>query len=137
MWGGIRELGRSGRLMPALLAFVLLFRLAIPAGYMIAPDETGRPGLVLCAGVARPAAETARHGGGHVRHPAAPEPSKPGEIPCPQAALAAPPLPPQPPAFQAPIAVAADPPGPAPTDRPQLVALAAPPPPATGPPLPA
>lgn len=136
MWGGIRELGRSGGLVPALLAFVLLFRLLIPAGYMIAPDETGRPGLVLCAGVAGAAAEPERHGDGHDGHPAAPEPSKPGELPCPQAALAAPPLPPAPSALLPPMAAGTEPPGLAPTDGLHRLALAAPPPPATGPPLP-
>src|SRR5688500_9510329 len=136
MWGRIRQLGRSGGLVPALLAFVLLFRLLIPTGYMIAPDETGRPGLVLCAGTVGGAAEPARHGGGHDGHPAAPEPSKPGEPPCPHAALAAPPLPPAPPALLPPREVATEPSGLAPTDGLRTLALAAPPPPATGPPLP-
>jgi hypothetical protein len=134
MWGRISKLGRSGGLVPTLLAFVLLFRLLIPTGYMIAPDESGRPGLVLCAFTVGAAADPTRHGGGHDGHPAAPEPSKPGEIPCPHAALAAPPLPPAPPAFLPPIEVATEPPGLAQTDGLQSLALAAPPPPATGPP---
>lgn len=132
MWGMISELRRSGSLVTALLAFVLLSRLLIPAGYMIAPDDSGRPGLVLCAAAA---AEPATHGG-HDGHPAAPEPSKPGEVPCPYAALAAPPLPPAPPAFPTPLPAATEPPGLAPTDGLHDSALAAPPPPSTGPPLP-
>jgi hypothetical protein len=129
--GGLR---RTGGLVPPLLAFVLLFRLLIPAGYMIAPDDSGRPGLVLCA-VSTAAAAA---GSGHSStegHPQS-EPSKPGELPCPFAALAAPPLPPAPPALPPPASAGAARPLLPPGALARLPSLAAPPPPATGPPLP-
>jgi hypothetical protein len=127
----VGNIGRRGGFVPSALALLLLFRLLIPSGYMIAPDHHGRPGLTLCAASA---AEPAGHAG-HDGHPAKPGPSKSGERPCPFAALAAPPLPPQPPA----LAVRLPSPVPAPdlpqvSDRPRI-APAAPPPPATGPPL--
>lgn len=123
-------------LVPAALALLLLFRLLIPSGYMIVPDHEGRPGLALCAAPGQAAAEAALHGG-HDGHPADdPAPSRPGEIPCPFAALASPPLPPEPPAFAPRAPLAAIPQDlPVRADLP-LVAAAAPPPPPTGPPIP-
>jgi hypothetical protein len=134
--GGVIGSNRHWRgFAPPMLALLFLFRLLIPSGYMIAPDHDGRPGLVLCVAPAQAAAGAARHGGHDGRHPDGPAPSKPGERPCPFAALAAPPLPPEPPAL-APRAVAAvlAPELPMPPGSPR-VAPAAPPPPATGPPL--
>jgi hypothetical protein len=136
MRGRVRRFRHSGGFAPAALALLLLFRLLIPSGYMIAPDHEGRPGLALCAAPAKPTADSAPHGG-HEGHPGEnPTPSKPGEIPCPFAALASPPLPPEPPAFAPRAPFAAIPQElPARPDLP-LVASAAPPPPPTGPPLP-
>lgn len=133
MRGGVGSIGRRGGLLPSVLALVLLFRLLIPSGYMIAPDGDGRPGLILCAGQALTAAEPSLHDG-HDAHPADPAPD-PQEPPCAYAALAAPPLPPEPPLvpprpFAAPLA----PDRPAGSDLPR-VARASPPPPARGPPL--
>lgn len=124
----------SGGLLPAALALLLLFRLLIPAGYMIAPDAQGRPGLALCAAPARAAVEAGMKGG-HDRHPEAPVPTGTGELPCAYAAPASPPLPPEPPAIAPPIAAASAAP-----DLPAVAVLArvmpaAPPPPSTGPPL--
>jgi hypothetical protein len=134
MRGIFGSIGRSGGFVPPALALLLLFRLLIPSGYMIAPDREGRPGLVLCAAPAQAAAQSPSHGG-HDNHPADPAPSKPGERPCPFAALAAPPLPPAPPGVLPRIPAAAMAPDlPAPAELPR-VARAAPPPPATGPPL--
>lgn len=117
-----------------MLALLLLFRLLIPSGYMIAPDHHGRPGLALCGAPAQADAEPARHGD-HAGNPADPSPSKPGERPCPFAAMAAPPLPPEPAAVLAQVPADGVPPDlPARADLPR-VASAAPPPPATGPPL--
>lgn len=130
MRGMVVSIGHKGGLLSPVLALLLLFRLLIPAGYMIAPDVQGRPGLALCAAPAQPPAA-----GGHEDHGGDPAAPGPGERPCPYAALAAPPIPPAPPAVppKAPIAVLppdlpADPglPG---------VAPAAPPPPARGPPV--
>jgi hypothetical protein len=133
MWGVIGSNRHWRGLAPSALALLLLFRLLIPAGYMIAPDHQGRPGLVLCAAPARESAQPERHAG-HVDRSADKAPSKLGERPCPFAALAAPPLPPAPPAIppRAPAAVVA--PDLPPADLPR-VARAAPSPPATGPPL--
>jgi hypothetical protein len=136
--------GRAGKfkyssgLAPALLALVLLFRLLVPSGYMIAADRDGTPQLMLCAAPVQAPAKPAVDGDheGHSADPAGPAPSNPGEQPCPFAALAAPHLPPEPPAVPERIfaaALRADlPPGP---DFPR-VAPASPPPPARGPPLP-
>ncbi|HEX8482838.1 MAG TPA: hypothetical protein VF650_13130 [Allosphingosinicella sp.] len=129
--GGSR---RTGGVVSPLLALLLLFRLLIPAGYMIAPDDSGRPGLVLCAASSGATAPDAGHSSPD-GHPAS-EPSKPGEIPCPFAALAAPPLPPAPPALPPPAPVGAAPPLLTPGTNAGMLSLAAPPPPATGPPLP-
>jgi hypothetical protein len=128
---------QSGGFVPAVLTLLLLFRLLIPSGYMIAPDLDGTPGLALCAAPAQAAAEAALHGG-HDGHPAGDSmPSRPGEIPCPFAAIAAPPLPPQPPALSPQVRAAVVQPG-LPTD-PDLprVAPASSSPPARGPPIPA
>ncbi|HET9638622.1 MAG TPA: DUF2946 family protein [Allosphingosinicella sp.] len=134
MRGVVDSIRRRGGFVPPALALLLLFRLLIPSGYMIAPDHQGRPGLTLCAAPAQAAAGPARHGS-HDGHPDDPAPSKPGERPCPFAALAAPPLPPAPPAVVPRIAAAAIQPDlPARSDLPR-VARAAPPPPARGPPL--
>ncbi|HEX8063409.1 MAG TPA: DUF2946 family protein [Allosphingosinicella sp.] len=117
-----------------MLALLLAFRLLIPSGYMIASDHRGNASLALCGGLAPAAAQPAHHGGSD-GHGADPAPSKPGERPCPYAALTAPPLPPAPPALPPepePAAAAAD--RPADADVPR-VAPAAPPPPARGPPI--
>jgi hypothetical protein len=125
----------GGGSVPAVLALLLLFRLLIPSGYMIAPDHEGKPGLVLCAAPAGAAAEPERDGG-HEGHPADPAPSGPAETPCAFAALAAPPIPPEPPALAPQAAAAAAPSDlPASADLPR-VARASPPPPARGPPIP-
>jgi hypothetical protein len=126
---------QSGGIVSVALALLLLFRLLIPSGYMIAPDRDGRPGLELCAAPARAAADAAINGG-HDRHPADQAPAETRELPCAFAAPAAPPLPPEPPAV-APRSPAAAVPPDMPTG-PSLVrvAPAAPRPPATGPPLP-
>jgi hypothetical protein len=124
---------QSGGFASSALALLLLFRLLIPSGYMIAPDSQGRPGFALCAAPARAAVQAAMHGA-HDGHPD-PAPTKSGAIPCAFAALAAPPLPPEPPAVPPRLQATADPPDlPA---HPELrqVACAAPPPPARGPPL--
>ena len=130
----VAGIGHVRGLAPPALALLLLFRLLIPSGYMIAPDREGRPGLSLCAGPAQVTAEPERHGG-HDGH-AAPAPSKPGERPCPFAALAAPPLPPAPPAVPPKAPAAVIPPELRTLADLPRVAPAAPPPPATGPPLP-
>ncbi|MEA3064426.1 MAG: hypothetical protein QOJ27_865, partial [Sphingomonadales bacterium] len=78
-WGGT-----SG----ALLALLLLFRLLVPAGYMIAPDETGRPVLALCGGAGAEPAVGPTRGHRHHGHPGAPVPPKPDGHSCPIAALA-------------------------------------------------
>ncbi len=134
MWGmrGRFRGGRSGGASATLLALVLLFRLLIPAGYMIAPGDDGRPGLILCGAAAAAAIEDPAPHEGH--HPADPAPSKAADPPCPYAAQAAPVLPPSPP-IAPPQPLAADGPLP-PTPAAALAkpALAAPPPPATGPP---
>ena len=76
--------------MLAMLAFVLLFRTLIPAGYMIAPTDGGLA-LTLCEAAAPPAA----HHDGHE------SPARPKQ-PCAYAALAAPALPPAPPLIAGP-----------------------------------
>ncbi|HEX8448821.1 MAG TPA: hypothetical protein VF652_04455 [Allosphingosinicella sp.] len=124
---------QSGGFASAALALLLLFRLLIPSGYMIAPDSDGRPGLALCAAPARAAVQAAMHGihDGH----SDPAPSRSDETPCAFAALAAPPLPPEPPVLEPhfhPAAVAPDLPA---NPHPRRIAPAAPPPPARGPPL--
>lgn len=127
------SVGRRGGFAPSLLALVLLFRLLIPSGYMIAPDQAGRLGLALCGVPAEAAARSASHGG-HDAHPADSAPSRPGEAPCPFAAVSAPPLPPEPPTLapRGPVSSVSQDPTPH-RDHPR-VARAAPPPPATGPP---
>jgi hypothetical protein len=133
MRGAVGSIGRWGGMVPAVLALLLLFKLLIPAGYMIGPDRDGAPGFVLCATQAQPAAEPEGHGG-HDRSPAEQAPVDSGERPCAFAALGAPPLPPAPPALPSPA-----PPAAATADLPEApvlhrVAAAASPPPATGPP---
>jgi hypothetical protein len=131
MRGMASSISRRGGFVPLMLALLLLSRLLIPSGYMIAPDHHGRAGLVLCAAPAAPAAgDPARHG--HDGHPA---PSKPGERPCPFAALTAPPLSPAPPALPPRAAAVALPLDLPPTADLPRIAPAAPPPPARGPPL--
>lgn len=133
MRGMFGSIGRLGSMVPAALALLLLFRLLIPAGYMIAPDREGRPGLELCAPGVKPAAQPQGHGG-HDGHPAEQAPSGSGERPCVFAALGAPPLPPAPPALPPQAPDAAVPPDlPAAPALPRMAA-AAPPPPARGPP---
>lgn len=135
MRGVVGNIGHRGGLLPSVLALFLLFRLLIPSGYMIAPDLDGKPGLLLCAAPAQPAAEPALHSG-HGVNPADPAPSGSGERPCAYAALAAPPLPPEPPAVPPRTFTAVLPPVlPYGSDQPR-VAPASPPPPARGPPLP-
>jgi hypothetical protein len=107
-----------------MLAFILLARTLIPAGYMIAPAG-GWPVLTFCEATSAPA--PAHHEGHHP--PSRPKPH------CAYAALASPALPPAPPLFADPpnlpgsalpgwIAPASVPPGPASL-----------PPPSTGPPV--
>src|SRR4051812_13921934 len=135
MRGIVRSMRRSGNPAWAALALVLLFRLLVPAGYMVGPDSAGRPGLVLCGGaVGATVAGAHRHG--HEGRPIAPAPSTPGEHLCPFAALAAPPLPPSPTAIVPPPPAAASPPAASLAEDMLRPALAAPPPPATGPPSP-
>lgn len=133
MRGMVGSIGRWGGILPSVLALLLLFKLLVPAGYMIAAGGDGAPGLVLCSPEAQPRAQTADHGG-HDRAPADQAPSSSGDRPCAFAALGAPPLPPPPPALPPQAPTAAVPP-----DLPEAPALrrlgaAAPPPPATGPP---
>ena len=113
-----------------LLAFVLLFRMLIPAGYMIGADVSGRPRLVVCGAIATSAPPMHDHHG----HPAAPAPAKAHEPPCAYAALGAPPLPPAAPAFLPPPLAAEAPPVSAPIENWAQADPAAAPPPATGPP---
>ena len=117
----------------ALLLGALLLRMLVPAGFMLAADARGAPALVLCDGVAPPAATMPAMHGGHHHAPA--DPAQRHEAPCPYAALAAPVLPPLPPVVAAPVAPA----GPsAPVVRPTAWSTAGPaaaPPPSTGPPL--
>ncbi|HYI41569.1 MAG TPA: DUF2946 family protein [Allosphingosinicella sp.] len=134
MRGVVGSIGHKGGLLSSLLTLLLVFRLLIPAGYMIAPDHEGRPGLALCAVPAPAVAEAALHGG-HDDHPVDSAPSGPAERPCAFAALAAPPLPPAPPAVPPHLAAVAPLDLPAVADFPR-VAPASPPPPARGPPLP-
>jgi hypothetical protein len=134
MRGMVGRFRQSGGFASAALVLLLMFRLLIPSGYMIAPDSEGKPGLALCAAPARAAVQASLHRG-HDGHPADSVPDKTAELPCPFAALSAPPLPPAPPIL-VPMALAA-PPAP---DRPaapgpRAVTPAAPPPPATGPPV--
>ena len=107
----------------AVLAFVLLLRTLVPAGYMIAPSG-GWPVLTLCEAAA-PIAPA-----GHEGHDAPAEPKQP----CAYAALASPVLPPAPPTISLPPSppeaalpgrVQRDPYRPAPASLP---------PPSTGPP---
>ncbi|HEX8571588.1 MAG TPA: hypothetical protein VF759_02425 [Allosphingosinicella sp.] len=134
MRGMAGRIGRLGSAAP-LLVLVLLVRLLVPSGYMIGPDPSGRPGLVLCGAVAaKPAERPAHHG--HERH-SDPSPGEAAELPCPYAALSAPPLPPAPPRLAEPEQ------GPRPAPAAGLArglarpSPAAPPPPSTGPPPPA
>lgn len=133
MRGMVVSIGNRSGLLAPVLALLLLFRLLVPSGYMIAPDRDGRPGLALCSMPAQPSSPQSIGGGheGHGEDPAAPAP---GERPCPYAALTAPPLPPAPPAVPAHPAAAALPPDLPPAPGLPRVAAAAPPPPATGPP---
>lgn len=119
----------SGGAACALLAFVLLFRLLVPGGYMIAPGDGEGPALIPCGAAAEPGPSHDRHGPGHAA------PSKPAEPPCPYAALTAPVPPPSPSLAPVPAMAEAAPVATAPAAgaRP---ALAAPTPPATGPPSP-
>ena len=133
MRGIVARFRQSGGFASSALALLLLFRLLIPSGYMIAPDSEGRPGFALCAAPARAAVQAAMHGA-HDGHPD-PAPAGASEIPCAFAALAAPPLPPQPPLVPPRSQAPADPlelPG---ASDLRQVAPAAPPPPARGPPL--
>ncbi len=123
-----------GRGLPVALALLLLFRLLIPSGYMIAPDREGRPGLALCAAPARAAAEAAI-GGDHDRHPADPAPTETRELPCAFAAAAAPPLTPEPPVVAPIIPASAASPDTPTGAKAVRVEAAAPPPPSTGPPV--
>ena len=132
MRGVLRPIQDMGRVAAAGLALVLLFRLLIPAGYMITPAGAGQPALVLCAAASPAAVDPApRHG--HEGHSDS-APAKPVDPPCPFAALAAPALPPSPPAAPASPTFADS------ADAAEAAAgrrgpgLAAPPPPATGPP---
>ena len=132
MKGAVGQIRRATGLAPPVLALLLIFRLLIPGGYMIAPDEAGRPGLTICAATASAAPGPAQHSG-HDKDPAAPAP-KAGELPCPFASLAAPPLTPAPPAVRAPAPVLAAMVSPLPNAPMRRPAPAASPPPATGPP---
>jgi hypothetical protein len=131
----VRKIRQSGGAATAMLALVLLFRLMVPTGYMIGPDQGGRPGLVLCgAGPTVTPAPAQQHR--HKGHPAAPAAPRSSELPCPYAALAAPPPPPAPPALLSPAPAPPSPPAVVPAESPGQPGPAAPPPPATGPPLP-
>lgn len=135
MRGMAGSIGSSSGMAAAALALLLLFRLLIPAGYMISADRDGAPALVLCAPLSQPAAREEAHGG-HDGHPAGQAPAGSAERPCVFAALGAPPLLPAPPALlpRAPAAHLAPDPPPAPAfPRPASAAAT---PPATGPPLP-
>lgn len=99
MRGMADSIGRGGGLLPSTLALLLLFRLLIPSGYMIAHDLAGAPGLVLCAAPAQPAEQLHP---GHDGHPVDPAPPASDERPCAYAALAAPPIPPEAPALPPP-----------------------------------
>lgn len=134
MWGVMSRNRQSGGIVPAALALLLLFRLLIPSGYMIAPNAEGRPGLALCAAPAQAAVEAAMKGG-HDSHPADPARSEAGQLPCAFASPAAPPLPPDLPAVTPQVPVAAVPPAIAGAAVAVRVVFAAPPPPSTGPPL--
>ncbi|MFL6843454.1 MAG: DUF2946 family protein [Allosphingosinicella sp.] len=125
---GISLIG--GRKAGALLALLLVFRLLVPAGWMIAPSQAGGPGFVLCDGAV--AAAPAMHG--HARDHDGPAPAKTSDGHCPYAALASPALPPAPPSITVPVL--------SPDLAQQRISrdgrrlgLASPPPPATGPPL--
>ena len=132
MRGIVGRIGGMGAWTPRLLALVLVFRLLVPAGYMIDPAQAG---LVFCSPPATAAAQAGGHGGAD-GHPGAPAPGKADERPCAYAALAAPPLPTVPPAFLPPTPDEASPPVlPAAQGR-SRPGLAAPPPHATGPPMP-
>jgi hypothetical protein len=84
----------------ALLFLALALRAVIPAGFMLAPDDAGRIGLVACSGSA-PAA-THHHHHGHDRN-------APAEQPCPFAIALAAATPPAPPALILAMAPAAEP----------------------------
>jgi hypothetical protein len=115
-------------ILPALLLLVLALRTFAPPGYMIGEGAGGSTALVLCPGVHSAAA--AEHRGHHGKG----DPARPGETPCPFAAMGAAALPPAPPVFHAAA--------PAPPSLPLLAlrtetrrpSAAAPPPPSTGPP---
>lgn len=127
------SIGRGGGLLPSALALLLLFRLLIPSGYMIAPDRDGAPGLVLCAAPAQ-AAEREVHTG-HDGHPVDPAPPASDERPCAYAALAAPPTPPEAPILPAPSAAGSPAPDSRPGARLPRIAPASALPPARGPPI--
>lgn len=135
MRGVVDSIGRRSGLLPSVLALLLLFRLMVPAGYMIAPGSEGGPGLVLCAAPAQAAVEPALHSG-HDGHPADPAPTSSGERPCAYAALAAPPIPPEAPSVPPSGDFEALPPDPAAGPDLPRVAPASAPPPARGPPIP-
>jgi hypothetical protein len=106
-----------------MLAFVLLFRILVPAGYMIAPSD-GWPVLTLCE-AATPGVPD-EHGG---HHPASePKPS------CAYAALASPALPPAPPSVGIPPLAPEPAPAGLETRDSFRAGPASLPPPATGPP---
>lgn len=117
-----RQARFPARLLLALL-LALLFRAAIPAGYMLAPVD-GVPQIVPCTGTG-PAMH--HHRGGHDGH------GQTSETPCAFAMVAPPALPGEPPLLAppppAPQLLAADA---AATLAPRLRAVL--PPPATGPP---
>jgi hypothetical protein len=131
----VGSIGRSGAIVSAALALLLLFRLLVPTGYMIARDAGGAPRLVLCVPKGQPAAEAEGHGD-HDRAPAEQAPAGSGERPCAFAALGAPPLPPAPPALPDQALPVAAPPGLIAAAVFRRAAPAVSPPPATGPPLP-
>ncbi len=126
--------GRRGAWAATLLAFALLLRIAVPAGWMPAAD--GSLSIVPCYGFAPPAAPIA-HSGGHHGSPKphhAPEPEREAPQPCVFLALGAAVTPPDPilPALPSPGPIAQALVPAAVRAIPQR--LAAPPPPSTGPP---
>lgn len=50
MLRGSGHIGWWGRTGLALVAFALLVRIMVPAGFMAAPDDLGRAGIVICTG---------------------------------------------------------------------------------------
>lgn len=132
---GSRESFVSASLLLAVLA--LIFRIAIPSGYMVGTPGagTGLPPLVICTGsgamtvAADPAGAPA--GGDHQKNPGQPGGS---EHPCAFAAAAIGFEPPVLTDIAAPPAVADAPPPALPATQRPGQGLAAPPPPTTGPP---